>query len=331
MDFPISSKEELEEIFSLVGDVWKNPGLNTWISLADLLYEETFGDSTVEEEEKEAEMRAEGEVIMYDDLLHALVEVTWEAWVSNPERCRSWVQVGIEGDTKTGLPPFLNMRAGSAHLDLALFMERAGEITLTENSQALGRALLLLHMSEAYIRPGMATAAFLLRVWMKKEGSFEDDLLYKHNRRGFEMASYGATRAGFKDRITAAKKMYKERSCLEVLDNLISNDDAELTLSELRNAIGHHNLDILDGAIRIGWVKGYPEWDPENLKTISSERLKDILWGMRGLVMTLLTWERMMLMVFNPPKDPEKFDAAAYAEDLHNGLTFFKSIFQAFF
>jgi len=329
MDFPLPSKDELEEILKLAEEAWKNPGIPTWTALADRLFEDSSDVSTVEDEEKEYEEK-EIDEINYDEILHALVEVAWEAWKNNPSQCQSWVRVGIEGDMESGIPPFLNMRAGTAHLNLALFLERAGEITLSQNAQTLGRVLLLFHMSEAYVRPGMATGAFLLNIWMGNPCSFEDILLYNHKWRGIEMATYGATRDSFLNAIQASQKIYQNRMCLDVLDNFMSNENAEVTLSELRNAVGHHNIDILDGAIRIGWLKGYPNFDDNYLKSIPFDDLKDFLWSLRGFVMTLSSWEHMMLIVFQPPDDLENFDASVVADGLHAGLTLMKGLFQPF-
>jgi len=322
MEFPVPNMEELEEIFQLTEEAWRNPGIDTWMILADKLYSETFDSSTTNEEEEEMMEKSDDEAgfILFDDVLRALVEVSWEAWVSDQERCRSCIEIGLMGDMKNGIPPFLNMRAGSAHLELALFLERMGEISLTHNAQALGRILLLFHMSEAFIRPGMATAAFLLHVWIGDATNLNDILLRNHPHRGLQMATYGMTRDSFINSIRSSKKQFQDRDCLDTLYSFMENDDAEMTLGELRNAIGHHNLDIIEGEVRLGWMKGYPDWEPNMLKSIPPDDMKDIIWGTRGLVVTLHAWERLMMMVFFPPDDLDDFDSTALAENLSKGF-----------
>ena len=334
MDFPTSSKEDLEKNLTLAGEAWRNLCLETWIALADAFMEDIFDKGTAEEEEEEEKLAKEEsveEVILFDEVLHALVEIAFEAYKSDPDRCRNWIGVGLYGENETGLPPFLNMRAGSAHIELALFIERLGEISLSSNGLTLGRTLLLFHMAEGFIRPGMASAAFLLRVWMGMNGSFGDELLRNYQSGEFEMASYGKTRTRFIERISSARLMFPQREGLALLERFMDDAEAELTLKQIRNEIAHHNLDFLEGTVRLGWMTGYPKWDEKQLVTISIERMKEILWGMRGFVMTLMAWEIMMATVFFPPLDLDEFDASVIAEGIHRDLTMIRQIFQVWF
>ena len=240
MEITIPDREVLEKSIRLMLLARNRPTLKRWMALANYYYEMSFLEE-IEEEEEDFGL----------EILHALVELSWWGWKRDAEMCLAGLRVGQEGDGSNGIPPFLNIRIGFAHLELAVMFDQVGNLTLSEDGQALGLLLLAFHTTEAFIRPGMVMATFLLRILAGEEVTIEEVLREKkgHGR----IKSYSNVRNEFIMAIRQAKRELGSMGYLNVLDRFMTSNKnpqsetsrVDLDLRAVRDAIAHHDFDNL--------------------------------------------------------------------------------------
>ena len=323
MEIAIPDKEDLERNLELLMKARRRATLKNWLALADFHYDMTFEqDEPVED----------GEEDFGRSLLHALVELSWRAWKRDADTYLAGLRAGQDGIEESGVPPFLNMRMGLAHIELSIFFDQAGELSLSDDAQALGMLLLTFHVSEAFVRPAMVMATFILDILAGKEASIEKVLRSK-NGRG-RIRSYDDVRSRLEESIEAARKELGSRKCLNVLDRLLNPSDDEetdqsrldLSLRAVRNAVAHHDFDIFEGEVRLRWVWHARGGQPGRKDVLPLEELDDNLRTLRGLVMTFFAWENTMLGVHHPEEIPEDADPSILAAEFVEVLERLKKV-----
>jgi len=309
---PLPDKETLEKSFGLWLDARRNPSLETWTSLADETFVQTFGEDEGSEPEDHG-----GDL---QELLHALVEVSWEAWNIDCDRMREAMKVGLFGDESGGTPPFLSPRMGYAHIELGVLQSQVGELMLSDDARALGDLLLIFNLSEGFIRPGMAMATFLLHIMTGNATTVEAELRMDDGRGG--VWYYRRTRERFIDAITSSLAENGHNEYLLVLDRWMNRevDGTIMNLSDLRNAVGHQDFSIEDGTTKLNWTWHAKSGDPGKVDILTLEQLEEGLGGLRSLAMTFIVWEGVMASVLRPADIPDDVDGETMAKEVLEGL-----------
>lgn len=322
MDITIPDKEDLEKSISLMLAARRGPTLKRWTALADCYYEMSFREDIEDDEDEDLGLK----------ILHALVELSWWGWKRDADMCLAGLRVGQEGDEADGIPPFLNIRIGFAHLELAVMFDQVGDLALSKDGQALGLLLLAFHTTEAFVRPGMVMATFLLRI-LAGEEVIIGEVLREKGGRG-RIKSYSDVRNKFVKAIKDAKGELGSLGYLNVLDGFMTPDrraradtsKVDLDLRAVRDAIAHHDFDIYDGQVRLRWVFHARGGRPGQKDTMTVDELDDNLSYLRGLVMAFFAWENMMMAICLPEEYPEDAEASTMAEGLIGSLETVKKV-----
>ena len=317
MEITIPDKEDLEKSIGLMLEARRRSTLKRWIALADCYYDMSF-EGEDEEEDAEEDLGR--------NILHALVELSWWGWKRDADLCLAGLRIGQEGNDTNGIPPFLNIRIGFAHMELAVMFDQVGNLALSEDGQALGLLLLAFHMTEAFVRPGMVMATFLLRVLTGEKVTIGEVLREKGGRG--RIKSYSAVRNKFVKAIKDAKMELGSLGYLNVLDGFMAPDrkargdvsKVDLNLLAVRDAIAHHDFDIYEGEVRLRWVYHARGGRPGHKDTMSVEELDENLRYLRGLVIVFFAWENMMIATCLPEEYPEDLKATTMAEGLIGSL-----------
>jgi hypothetical protein len=301
MEFPMRSEKDMERSFELLLRARKAPSVETWDALAFYEYGQMFG------------FNPPGDEMLGTMLLHALVEVSWEAWKKDPNRCRKGLLVGLGDHEGKGIPPFLNRNLSRSHVELVLLHERVGPLCLSTNAYSLGNLLLTFHILEAFIRPGTVMATFLMDVTAGKKVKVEKVL-----KRGWKIASFYWIKEKLEIAINNLRENGMDFEFLKVFDEFLESvkdedvgdlDDGEIerrvALEGIRNAIAHHDFDIIDGTAKLNWM-----WHAKNTKQglidkVEPEDLQSNLNKLRGCVTTYAAWVIMLGGVFAHRKIPE--------------------------
>lgn len=240
------------------------------------------------------------------DVLRSLVEVSWVAWSRNRKIAQRGLRIGLRGVRAHGIPPFLNLSTARPHIELAVFHERVGELALSEDAAALGNLLLAFHMVEGFVRPGMAMTTFLLHTAAKESPDIETVVMKKG---GKGLKEYAVVRKDLLEALSIARRSGLGLRHLKALEKLMQSEDGPtgtkiLDLRAVRNAIGHHDFTILDGAVLLRWAGNARDGKPGKTDRLSAWRLEETMLSLRGLVFVFWVWESMMASVFYPKKVP---------------------------
>ena len=293
LKLPLLMPEDDVKACAVLERLAARPDLDSWKALADLKYELLLPEVPSEDP-------------FGRDVLHALVEVSWEAWKGDRDSCRRGLFLGLMGDVDEGMPPWLNHGIADAHARLGTVIGEEKGMSHSEDSLALGRLLQTFHLIEGFVRPNLVLAAFLMKIAAGDSPTVKCVLL--HNGR---MASFRKTLERYDEALGEFKAATGAPPTIEVLRafaesfkegserDVDAQGSIRVGLGTIRNAIAHHDFDIREGTVRIRWrLRKGGTGGPYLL--LPPDDLQKNLLRLRGLGAMLVAWEETMMIAFGP-------------------------------
>lgn len=231
--------------------------------------------------------------------LPRLVELVVLAWNKDAVKTRDILILGLNGDIGSGFLPFLNRKTTDASARLEFMIQT---FNVQPNPKALAQLLLSFELLEGILRPTMILAGYLLLV--AREQANKPLLDYLVDAQGW-LTGFEEAENLVQDALAPFKKANETKEFADELQKFLvsfksakpGDGDQQLPLRDLRNLIAHHDFEIRNGTVELGWLSNRRKKIFTPIGLLTPELLDQNRRALLGLASLLVGWEDSLVVL----------------------------------